>query len=128
MSRFMKFIVQVVVSALSVLVIALSDERVDASEWNNVVIAVLGTLGVLLAGETLHGAWSHAKTIVAAGSAAAVALQSFLTDGGVSGPEWIQVAVVALGVIATAIAPGPKVEPVVRAPGAQVPGVADHAA
>lgn len=109
MKSYAKFIAQVVAAGLAALVIALSDDVVSTSEWINVGIALFGAVAVVLAGETLVGLWRHAKTFAAAGSAGLVYIQSALTDGGVSGSEWVQLALVVLGVFGVAIAPGPRV-------------------
>lgn len=113
MKTYAKFIAQVVAAGLTALVLALSDDRVDTSEWINVVIAVLGAVGVVVAGETLTGAWSYAKTWVSAATVGAIFLQSAITDG-VAGSEWVQLIIVVLGALGVAVAPGPKVETVGR--------------
>jgi hypothetical protein len=47
----------------------------------------------------------YAKTIVAVVMAALVALQTALTDGGVSSQEWITIALAALGAIGVLAVP-----------------------
>jgi hypothetical protein len=47
----------------------------------------------------------YAKTIVAVVMAALVALQTALTDGGVSGQEWITIALAALGALGVLVVP-----------------------
>lgn len=47
----------------------------------------------------------YAKTIVAVVMAALVALQTALTDGGVSSQEWITIALAALGALGVWVVP-----------------------
>jgi hypothetical protein len=109
MQRYLKFAAQIVVTALSVLVAALADDTVDAAEWINVLIAALGAVSVLGAGEVPETVWAHMKTYVAAATAGAVLLVSFVSDGGsITTSEWLQVALAAAGAIGVAAVKGPK--------------------
>jgi hypothetical protein len=125
-NRYLKFIAEIVFAILAAIVAANTDNVVDGSEWINVVIVALGAVAVLGAGNLPAGVWAYTKTIVAAATAAAVFLQSAITDG-VSTSEWLQLALAILGALGVAVVPGPRVR-AIRGPGAQVDGVADHAA
>lgn len=126
MNRYLKFVVQVVIAAITAIVAAASDDIIDAPEWINVVIVALGAVAVLGAGNLPTGVWAYTKTIVAAATAGGVFLQSAIS-GGISTSEWLQLALAILGALGVAAVPGPKVREI-RGPGAQVDGVADHAA
>jgi hypothetical protein len=115
--RYGKFIVMIVAAVLSAVVASLADDRLDAAEWINFLIVALGAISVLGAGELPAGVWKHTKVIVAAATAAAVLLVSFVSDGwDVSTAEWIQVILAALAPLGLLAAPGPTVheEPAVR--------------
>lgn len=115
MQRYLKFIVQVVFTAVSVLIAALADDTVDAAEWINVLIAALGAVAVLGAGNLPSGVWAYTKTIVAAATAAAILLVSFVSDGGsVTTSEWLQVLLAAGAAVGVAAVPGPRLEYVGR--------------
>ena len=110
MSKYGKFIAQVFFVAVSTLVAALVDDRVDASEWINVLIAVLGAVSVLGAGELPAGVWKHMKTIVAGASAAAMLAVSYVSDGWfISTTEWLQILLAVMAAVGVGFAPGPKV-------------------
>lgn len=127
MNRYLKFAVQVVIAAITAIVAAAADDVIDAPEWINVVIVALGAVAVLGAGNLPSGVWAYTKTIVAAATAGAVFLQSAIS-GGVTTSEWLQLALAVTGALGVAVVPGPRVLRAVRGPGAQQPGVADHAA
>lgn len=124
MNRYLKFLAEVLVAALAALVAGLADDVIDAPEWINVVIVALGAVAVLGGGELPAGVWAHTKTIVSAATAGAVLLQSLITDG-ITASEWSQIALAVVGAVLVSAVPGPVVQ---RRPGAQVDGVADHAA
>lgn len=108
--QYLKFIVQVFFAGVSALVAALVDDTVDAAEWINVLIVVLGAISVLGAGNLPAGVWAYAKTIVAGAAAGAVLLVSFIIDGGmITTSEWLQVALAAVGAAGVLAAPGPRV-------------------
>jgi drug/metabolite transporter (DMT)-like permease len=112
MRLYMKFAMQVIATVLVALVAALQDDRVDAAEWINVVIVLLGAVSVLGAGNLPDGVWRYTKTIVAAATAALTLLVSFVSDGGViTGSEWLQVAIAAFGAVGVLAVKGPVVIP-----------------
>lgn len=110
MNKYGKFIAQVFFTGVSILVAALVDDRVDAAEWMNVIIAMLGVVGVLGAGELPSGVWSKMKTYVSAATAAAMLVVSFVSDGWyITTTEWLQIALAAAAALGVTFAPGPKV-------------------
>jgi hypothetical protein len=109
MKRYGKFIAQVVATVLTAVVAATAgDGQIDASEAGNVIIAGLGAIAVLGAGNLPSGIWAYTKTIVAGATAGAMAWQSALGDG-ITTAEWWQIAVTVLGALGVLAAPGPKV-------------------
>lgn len=128
MIRYLKFIAQVFSAAISAIVAASVDNRVDAAEWINVLIVALGAVAVLGAGNLPAGVWAYTKTIVSAATTAALLIASFVSDGGyITTTEWLQVGLAVLGTLGVAFVPGPRVV-AYRGSGAQIPGVADHGA
>lgn len=116
MKQYGKFIAQIAFAALTALVAALVDDRVDAAEWINVLIVTLGAVGVLGAGNLPAGVWSRTKLYVSGATAAATLLVSFVSDGGyITSSEWIQVALAAMAALGVAFAPGPRVYDAVAA-------------
>jgi hypothetical protein len=106
---YMKLAAQVAATVVAAVVALLNGtDHPGASDWVNVAIIGLGAVAVLGAGNLPAGVWAHAKTIVAAATAVAVLLQSFITDG-ISSAEWLQLALAALGALGVYVAPGPKV-------------------
>lgn len=113
MRAYTKFIGQVLATGLAALIPSLTDNVVSASEWVNVGILTLGSVGVLGAGNLPAGVWKYTKTYVSAATAGLVVLASFLTDG-VSLTEWLQVVIAVLGSLGVFGVPGPKVYPTPR--------------
>jgi hypothetical protein len=107
---YLKAAAQVAATVLAAVVALLNgtDHQPGVSDWVNVVIVALGAVAVVGAGNLPTGVWSHTKTYVAAATAAAVALQSAVTDG-VSSAEWLQIALATLGALGVFVVPGPKV-------------------
>jgi hypothetical protein len=117
MKVYAKFFLQLAVVAVSSLIAALVDDRVDAAEWILVLIAVGQAVSVLGAGNLPDGVWRHTKVIVAAALAGLSLLVAFVSDGGViTASEWMQVAVAALGAAGIPLFKGPVLSTV---PGAQ---------
>lgn len=115
MQRYLKFIAQVVMTAAVALVAALQDNRIDAAEWINVLIAAASAVAVLGGGELPAGVWAHTKTIVAAALAGLMLLASLVSDGGtITSSEWLQVALAVAGAVGVAVVKGPVVAPVSR--------------
>lgn len=110
MSKYGKFIAEVVATVVAALAAALAgDNVIDVSEWINVVILGLGAVAVLGAGNLPDGVWAFTKTIVAGATAGAVFLQSAITDG-VSGAEWLQFVLAIAGAVGVFAVKGPRVE------------------
>lgn len=107
-STYLKFAAQVFAAAVSALIAALVDDRIDFSEWINAGVLALGAVAVLGAGDLPAGVWRYTKPIVSVASAVLVLWQSLATDGMSTG-EWLQLAVAALGALGVYAAPGPKV-------------------
>lgn len=116
-TQYLKFAAQVAATVATVLVAALADNHVDTSEWINALIVGLGAVAVLGAGNLPAGVWAYTKTWVAAATAGAVFLQSAITDG-MTGAEWLQLALAVAGALGVAAVPGPRVQ------AATAPGVA----
>jgi drug/metabolite transporter (DMT)-like permease len=109
MKLYGKFVVQVLATALVALIAALQDDRVDAAEWINVVLAALTAVAVLGAGNTTEGVWRYTKVIVASAGAGLTLLASFVSDGGVvTASEWLQVLVAAAGAAGVLAVKGPR--------------------
>lgn len=110
MQLYLKFIAQVVATVVAGIIAALgSDNHVTSSEWVNVAILALGAIAVLGAGNLPAGVWAHTKLIVSAATAVVVLLQSYITDG-ITGQEWLQLLMGALGAIGVFAVKGPVVE------------------
>jgi hypothetical protein len=111
--QYGKFIATVFFAAVTAIVAALVDDRVDAGEWINVALAAGTTISVLGAGELPAGIWKHTKTIVTGAMAGLTLLVSFVSDGGyITTTEWLQVGLAVAATFGVAFTPGPKVEPV----------------
>lgn len=106
-SEYAKAIVYIALSAVTFLVTALSDNRLDVSEVLNLVIVVLGAVGVYLVPNLEKGLGAYLKGIIAFLTAGIIALLSFLSDG-VSLSEWMQVLIAALAAIGVVIVPNMK--------------------
>jgi hypothetical protein len=113
MQRYLKFLAQLVATLFVALIAALADDRIDTAEWVNVALAVLGTVGVLGAGNFSVGVWAYSKVIVSAATAGLMTLNSFLVDGGqISMSEWLQIGVAVIGALTVLVVKGPIVAPV----------------
>ena len=110
MNVYAKFVAQVVAAVLTAIVAATAgDGQIDASEAANVVLAGLGAVAVLGAGNLPSGIWAYTKTIVAAATAVTMAIQSAMGDG-ITTAEWWQIGVALLGALGVYAAPGPRVQ------------------
>lgn len=87
----------VVATIITAVVAALAgDNTISSTEWVNVAIAGVGAAAVFT-GANVPGA-VYTKTVLAV----LAAVLAFLTSaiiGGVSGTEWLQIAVIALGAV-----------------------------
>lgn len=98
-----KAIMAVIAAVLAALAAALSgDNRVDATEWVNVVILAAGAAAVFAA-PNVPGA-RYTKVILAVITAMAAVAASVITDG-ISLTDWLQLALAGLGAIGVYSAP-----------------------
>ncbi len=111
LSHYSKAITYIAMAALTFLVTALTDNVLSTEEILNLVVIVLGAVGVYLIPNFPEGFAKIAKTGVAFLTAAVVAALSFLT-GGIEVTEWLQIVLAAFAAVGVYIIPnGPK-EPV----------------
>jgi hypothetical protein len=108
LSHYSKAITYIAMAALTFLVTALSDNALSTEEILNLVVIVLGAIGVYLIPNFPDGVAKVAKTGVAFFTAAVVAALSFLT-GGIEVTEWIQIVLAAFAAVGVYIVPnGPE--------------------
>lgn len=112
MQKYLKFALQLAVVVASSIVAAAQDDRVDAAEWILVAMALAQAVSVLGAGNFPDGVWRYTKVGVAAALAGLSLLVAFVSDGGVTGSEWLQVGIAALGAAGIPLFKGPLVQPV----------------
>lgn len=112
-NRYLKFAAQVVATVLAAVYPALADNEFTVFEQINCLIIGLGAISVLGAGNLPEGVWRYTKFYVSVATAVFVALASFLSDG-VTGAEWVQIALAGLGAAGVIVAPGPYVQPTGR--------------
>lgn len=106
---YAKAILYIALAAVTFLVTALSDNRIDVSELINLGIILVGAVGVYLV-PNMAGDWrNYLKAGAAFLGAGLVALLSFLTDG-VTLAEWLQVGIAALAGIGVTIVPNEPVD------------------
>lgn len=97
LKNYAKGIAAIIAAVLAAIVPALSgDNRIDASEWVNVVLIGLGACAVLAA-PNVPGA-RYTKTVLAVLTAVATTLASLISDG-ISLTDWLQVALAALAAL-----------------------------
>ena len=108
-NKYLKFIAQVVATILAAIYPALTDGDFTVFEQINCLIIGLGAVSVLGAGNLPEGVWKYTKFYVSVATAVFVAIASFLSDG-VTGAEWIQIALAGLGAAGVIVAPGPTVQ------------------
>lgn len=109
-NKYLKFILQVIVTVLAGAIPFLVDGVLDVTESINLVIIGLGAIGVLGAGNLPAGVWSYMKAYIAGLTAVATLLASFII-GGVDTGEVIQMILAFLGALGVAAVPGPRVVP-----------------
>lgn len=107
---YWKFIFQVLATIGAAVVAAMNTNNgvVTGAEWINVIIAALGAIGVLGAGNLPSGVWHYTKIIVAAFTTVFVYLASAITDT-VTTQEWIQCGILFLGAFGVFQIRGPVV-------------------
>lgn len=104
LKQYSKAIIYIALAAVGFLVTAISDNALSTEELLNLVVVVLGAVGVYLVPNLDRGVGAYAKTIIAFLTAAVVALLSFLS-GGVTTAEWLQVILAAFTGIGVYIVP-----------------------
>jgi hypothetical protein len=114
-----KSLAAVAAAIISAVIAALTgDQAVTASEWVNVILAGVAAAAVFTA-PNVPGA-RYTKVVLAVAAAVGALLASFVTDGGVSGTEWLQLLLAGLGAVGVYAAPysptraGIQVQGVVR--------------
>lgn len=93
---YAKSALAVLVTVLSAIVAAMTDQHVDVTEWINVAIAGVGAAAVFAA-PNVPGA-HYTKAILAVLTAVLAALVSFITDG-LAPSELLQLVVIGLGAL-----------------------------
>lgn len=115
LSHYAKAITYIAMAALTFLVTALTDNVLSVEELLNLVVIVLGAVGVYLIPNFPEGFAKAAKTGVAFLTAAVIAALSFLT-GGIEVTEWIQIVLAAFAAVGVYIIPNgpesPEAQPV----------------
>ncbi len=108
-SIYAKFIVMAITATVAAVVPALADNVLDATELVNAGIVALGAIGVYIVPNLSTGVAQYFKFAIAFLTAAAVALVSALTDGGVSTVEWLQIGLAAFGAVGLYVIPNTPV-------------------
>lgn len=112
-SHYGKSITYIALAAVTFLVTALTDNTLSGEELLNLVIVVLGAIGVYAVPNFPEGIAKIAKTGIAFLTAGVVAALSFWT-GGIETTEWLQIIIAAFTAVGVYIVPnGPK-DPVVQ--------------
>ena len=109
MTQYLKLAAQLVATVLVAVVAAAQDNRIDAAEWINTLLVLFTAVGVLGAGNLPAGVWHYTKAIVSAAGAGLTLLVSFVSDGAITGSEWLQVGIAALGAVGVLAVKGPTV-------------------
>lgn len=108
LSHYTKAITYIAMAALTFLVTALTDNNLSGEEILNLVVVVLGAIGVYAIPNFPDNVAKFAKTGVAFLTAGVVAALSFWT-GGIEITEWIQIVLAAFAAVGVYIVPnGPK--------------------
>lgn len=102
--HYAKSIVYIALAAVTFLVTALTDNALAVDEILNLVVVVLGAIGVYAVPNFPEGFAKIAKTGIAFLTAAVVAALSFLT-GGIAPTEWLQIIIAAFTAIGVYIVP-----------------------
>lgn len=106
---YLKFFIQVFATVLAAAYPLVVDGNFSLEEQINCLIIGLGAVAVLGAGNLPAGVWKYTKFYVSIATAVFVALASFLTDG-VTGAEWIQIALAGVSAAGVRAAPGPVLQ------------------
>ena len=107
-SHYGKSITYIALAAVTFLVTALSDNVLSGEEILNLVVVVLGAIGVYAVPNIPESFAKYAKTGVAFLTAGVIAALSFYTDGIVA-TEWLQIVLAAFAAVGVYIVPnGPS--------------------
>jgi hypothetical protein len=106
--NYAKSLLAVLATAVTAIVAAMTDNTITDVEWINVGIAAAGAAAVFAA-PNVPGA-RFTKFILSAITAILVFFASAVTDG-VSGAEWLQALIVALGAVGVYAVPNRPVGP-----------------
>lgn len=113
---YKKFIAGVLSAVMaSVIPFLADDSTLSQAELINVLIAALGAVSVLGAGNLPAGTWKYTKGYVAAATTAAMFAVSAISDGSWSNAEILQVVLTFLGALGVIAVPGPLNVPVPNA-------------
>lgn len=112
-SVYGKSITYIALAAVTFLVTALSDSVLGGEELLNLVIVVLGAIGVYAVPNFPEGVARYAKTGIAFLTAGVIAALSFWSDGIVT-TEWLQIIIAAFTAIGVYIVPNAPKTPVVQ--------------
>lgn len=102
MKIYAKSIGMVLMTVVTAIVAAMTDDVVTTAEWINVAILGFGAASVFAA-PNVPGA-AYTKTVLAVLTAALTAVASFLT-GGITTAEWLQVLVASAAAVGVYAAP-----------------------
>lgn len=103
-SGLWKTVAALVATALVALQTGLADGGLSAQDWIVTASTVLGALGVAIVPNTPE--LGVAKLVVAAMTAGFVAAETAISDGSITGSEWITILIAALGALGVWAAPG----------------------
>lgn len=107
LATYAKSLVYVVLAVIGFAITAVADNLITTEELLNGLVVVLGALVVYVIPNMPAGVAKYSKAIVAFGTAAVVALLSFLS-GGVTLSEWLQVIVAAFAGVGVLVIPNAK--------------------
>jgi hypothetical protein len=100
----LKTVAALIATALVALQTGLADGGLSVQDWIITGSTVLGALGVAIVPNTPE--LGVAKLVVAAMTAGFVAAQTAISDGSITGSEWITILIAALGALGVWAAPG----------------------
>ena len=107
-AHYGKSITYIALAAVAFLVTALSDNALSGEEILNLIIVVLGAIGVYAIPNIPENFAKYAKTGVAFLTAGVIAALSFWT-GGIETTEWLQIVLAAFAAVGVYIVPnGPE--------------------
>lgn len=96
MKIYSKSIGMVLMTVVTAIVAALTDDKVSTAEWLNIAILGFGAASVFAAPNVPYA--KYTKTVLAVLTAGLTAVVSFLT-GGITTAEWLQVLVAAAAAV-----------------------------